>query len=241
VPVMSDRGNMDFTTHNYAAFDVDDGFEPARYDAMIREGVPEYDRLQALIAAQVVGARGLDLGTGLGLTTLRVWEKNDFEQIVCMDRQENMLADAAERLSDLPVEFVVGAFEEALPEGPFDTVYSALAVHHLDGPGKARLFARVAAVLAPGGRFVLGDLVVPEDPADVVTEIDGVWDRPSTLAEQVEWLEAAGLETTVVWAEKDLAVVVGQKPGPPIAPRHDAEESEAVELEPEVRKPLRWG
>jgi hypothetical protein len=36
-------------------------------------------------------------------------------------------------------------------------------------PVKADLFARIAARLRPGGRFVLGDVVVPEDPADVVT------------------------------------------------------------------------
>ena len=34
------------------------------------------------------------------------------------------------------------------PAGPFDLVASALAVHHLDGPGKAELFRRLAGVLA---------------------------------------------------------------------------------------------
>jgi tRNA (cmo5U34)-methyltransferase len=209
---MSAKGNPDFTTHNYADFDVDDGFEPETYDAMIRKGIPAYDRLQKEIAEQMTGRQGLELGTGLGTTTLQAWHANDFELIVCMDMAENMLADAAERLTDLPVRFLVRRLEDPLPEGPFDTVFSALAVHHLDGPAKADLFRRVAAVLAPGGRFVLGDLVVPEDPADVVTHIDGEWDRPSTLAEQVGWLQDAGLKTRIVWAEKDLAVVVGEKP-----------------------------
>ena len=61
-------------------------------------------------------------------------------------------------------------------------------MHHLDGAGKADLFARVADRLRPGGRFVLGDVVVPEDPADVVTPIDGVYDMPSTVADQLGWL-----------------------------------------------------
>jgi tRNA (cmo5U34)-methyltransferase len=208
---MSAKGNPDFTTHNYADFDVDEGFEPAIYDAMIRKGIPSYERLQKEVAAQVTGRQGLELGTGLGATTLEAWHANDFAQILCVDMAENMLADAAERLSDLPVRFRVGRLEDPLPEGPFDTVFSALAVHHLDGPAKADLFARVAAVLAPGGRFVLGDLVVPEDPTDVQTHIDGEWDRPSTLAEQVRWMQDAGLTTRVAWAEKDLAVLVGEK------------------------------
>ena len=59
-----------------------------------------------------------------------------------------------------------GAFRRPCPTGPFDLVTSALAVHHLDADGKRDLFARIAAALAPGGRFVLGDVIVPEDPAD---------------------------------------------------------------------------
>lgn len=208
---MSAEGNRDFTTHNYADFDVDEGFEPELYDAMIRKGIPAYDRLQKEVAAQVTGRQGLELGTGLGGTTLRAWHANDFAQILCVDMAENMLADAAERLTDLPVRFLQQRLEDPLPAGPFDTVFSALAVHHLDGPAKADLFVRVAAVLNPGGRFVLGDLVVPEDPADVVTHIDGEWDRPSTLPEQVRWMQDAGLTTRVAWAEKDLAVIVGEK------------------------------
>jgi len=37
------------------------------------------------------------------------------------------------------------------------------AIHHLYGDGKADLFVRVTAVLAAGGRFVFGDVVVPDD------------------------------------------------------------------------------
>ena len=64
-------------------------------------------------------------------------------------------------------------------------------------------------MLAPGGRFVLADVVVPEDPADVVTPLDAGFDLPSSVAEQLEWLAAAGLHAHVAWAHRDLAVIVG--------------------------------
>lgn len=89
---------------------------------------------------------------------------------------------------------------------------SALAVHHIDGAGKADLFARVADRLQPGGRFVLGDVVVPDDPADVVTPIDGVHDQPSTIGDQLRWLAGAGLDAEVVWARQDLAVIAADSP-----------------------------
>ena len=80
------------------------------------------------------------------------------------------------------------------------------------GSTKADLFRRVASVLAPGGRFVLGDVVVPEDPADVVTPIDADYDTPSTVPEQLRWLVEAGLRARLAWAHRDLAVLVGDAP-----------------------------
>jgi SAM-dependent methyltransferase len=92
----------------------------------------------------------------------------------------------------------VGRLEDRLPDGSFDLVVSALAVHHLDAAAKADLFVRVADQLRPGGRFVLGDVVVPDDPADAVTPIDGWYDKPSTVADQLRWLGAVELGARVV-------------------------------------------
>jgi tRNA (cmo5U34)-methyltransferase len=83
-----------------------------------------------------------------------------------------------------------------------------LCVHHLEGSLKRDLFARVRDVLAPGGRFVLGDVVVPVDRADAVIPLSAGYDHPSPLADQLEWLAETGFEACVVWEHKDLAVVV---------------------------------
>jgi tRNA (cmo5U34)-methyltransferase len=86
-------------------------------------------------------------------------------------------------------------------------VYSALVVHHLDGPGKQDLFRRVAGVLRPEGVLVLADVVVPDDPADVVTPIDWVIDLPDRADDQVQWLRDAGFDAELLWSHKDLAVI----------------------------------
>ena len=101
---------------------------------------------------------------------------------------------------------------DPLPAGPFDLVVSALAVHHLRGPEKADLFARIAGVLRPGGRFVLGDVVIPVDPADAVTPVSDGHDRPSTLADQLGWLADAGLRAATTWSERDLVVLRADRP-----------------------------
>jgi tRNA (cmo5U34)-methyltransferase len=110
------------------------------------------------------------------------------------------------------VELRTARLQDPLPDGPFDVVLSALAVHHLDGLGKRSLFSRVAAVLPPGGRFVMGDVVVPTDPQDAVVPLDESYDLPDTLADILAWLRQAGLEPSVIWERADLAVVVAEAP-----------------------------
>jgi tRNA (cmo5U34)-methyltransferase len=77
---------------------------------------------------------------------------------------------------------------------------------------KRSLFARIRAVLAPGGRFVLADVIVPDDPGDAVTSLTPGWDNPSTLGEQLRWLGDEGFGVEVTWVHRDLAVVCADSP-----------------------------
>lgn len=190
-------------------------FDPDTYMDLMREEVPAYDRLQQAVvdASEGLVARSvLDLGTGTGETLLRVLDRHPGATAVGVDRSEGMLAAASGRLEGRTVQLRVAELADPLPEGPYDLVISALAVHHLDGPEKAALFVRVAAVLRRGGRFVLGDVVIPTDAADAVTPITDDQDRPSTLADQLAWLADAGFDASGVWAERDLVVVRADHP-----------------------------
>jgi tRNA (cmo5U34)-methyltransferase len=90
-------------------------------------------------------------------------------------------------------------------------VVSAFAVHHLDGPGKAALFERVADALGPGGRFVLCDVVTPEGQVEHPVPLEEGVDLPSSVDEQLSWLLAAGLQPEVAFAEDDLAVITADR------------------------------
>jgi tRNA (cmo5U34)-methyltransferase len=65
--------------------------------------------------------------------------------------------------------------------------------------------------LRPDGRFVLGDLIVPERPEDVRTEVDGTVDVPDRLDDQLAWLREAGLDPEPVWVDRDLAVICAER------------------------------
>jgi tRNA threonylcarbamoyl adenosine modification protein (Sua5/YciO/YrdC/YwlC family) len=184
-------------------------FDPSTYAEMIHQDIPWYDEFQEAVA-QASGsgaARVLELGTGTGETARRLLERHPDARLVGVDESASMLAAARSALPADRVTLHVGAIEGPLPEGPFDLVASALCVHHLDGRLKRDLFARVRGVLAPGGRFVLGDVIVPLDAADAVIPLSDGYDHPSPLADQLRWLAETGFDAHVVWERRDLAVV----------------------------------
>lgn len=189
-------------------------WDPASYLELMRREVPDYERLQdETVAATGVGAtRILDLGTGTGETARRMLARHPKAALIGLDASDEMLGYARAGLPDDRVDLRVARLDRAVPQGPFDVVVSALAIHHLDGSGKAALFERVAAALAPGGRLVSGDVVVPRDRSDVVTPIDGDYDTPDSVGDQLTWLQDAGLRASVAWAYRDLAVIVGRSP-----------------------------
>jgi tRNA (cmo5U34)-methyltransferase len=185
-------------------------WDPDTYVKIVRDEVPDYDRVQDEVAYATEGVqarRVLELGTGTGVTSRRVLERHPAAELTGVDSSEHMLA-----VADLPgADLRLQDLRDELPEGPFDLVFSALAIHHLDGPGKADLFARVAAALAPGGRFVMADVIVPEDPGDVVTPLDAGFDLPDTVRDLLAWLGEAGLRARVSWQARDLAVLVADR------------------------------
>jgi tRNA (cmo5U34)-methyltransferase len=127
------------------------------------------------------------------------------DRLIAVDSSVEML-DAAR--AALPgAELRLSRLQDALPEGLFDLVYSALAVHHLDAGSKRDLFRRAAEVLRPGGVFVLADLVVAADPADRRISIDWELDVPDRLDDQLRWLGEAGFDAVVFWEDRDLAIV----------------------------------
>jgi len=193
----------------------DDHFDPATYREWVRGEIPQYDQLQESIAAATAAVAAtaiLDLGTGTGETLARVLPLHPAARVIGVDESKGMLGVARDELADYDVTLLVADLLDTLPSGPFDLVVSALAVHHLDGPGKATLFTRVADVLRPGGRFVLGDVVLPAETDSAVIPLTEGWDRPSTVADQVGWMADAGLAVEVLWEEDDLAVFSADRP-----------------------------
>jgi tRNA (cmo5U34)-methyltransferase len=151
----------------------------------------------------------LDVGTGTGAIALALADEAGAD-VVGLDSSDDALSLARENAhrTGLEIRLLRGDLRDGLPPGPFDLVVSVLAVHHLDADGKRDLFARIAQVT---DFFVLGDVVVPERPEDAVVEIDWVEDLPSSVPEQLGWLDEAGFDAEASYVRPDLAVFVARR------------------------------
>jgi L-threonylcarbamoyladenylate synthase len=193
-----------------AALDGQFHFNPETYTEMIREDVPAYDAFQdAVVEASGLGARRvLELGTGTGETARRLLARHPRATLVGIDESEAMLAAARGALDAERVTLRPARLQDPLTDGPFDLVASALCVHHLTGPEKADLFTRVKTALAPGGRFVLGDVVLPADGSASTVPLTPGYDKPDSVEDQLAWLREAGFDARLVWSDGELAVIV---------------------------------
>lgn len=191
-------------------------FTPASYDQMMADDVPAYGRLQHAIAVQTEGltvATVLDLGTGTGATARAILALHANAAVVGIDVSRDMLDAASRLLPAQQVTLLEQRLQDPLPAGPYQLVVSALAIHHLDGAGKAALFRRVFATQSPGGRFVFGDVVIPRQPVERPTPLSPGFDLPDSIDDQLGWLADAGFDARCVWTEGDLAVFSSVKPG----------------------------
>ena len=134
----------------------------------------------------------LELGIGTGETTRRLLERHPGAAVTGLDSSPEM----AFRARELGVEVRLARIEDPLPDGPWDLVISALAVHHLTDEGKRDLFRRVRETARA---LVLADVVLASPQ---VTPLEPGYDMPAGAEEQAEWCRGE-----VVWSADDLAVI----------------------------------
>lgn len=130
--------------------------------------VPERERQVSTISALLPRSEEpflvLDVACGEGLLSEAILEAHTSARVYGLDGSEEMLTAARKRMSRFGERFQTfpfDLFERRWPQSelPILGVVSSLAVHHLEGTGKAAFFQEAFDRLAPGGMLIIADLV----------------------------------------------------------------------------------
>ncbi|MEZ5931773.1 MAG: class I SAM-dependent methyltransferase [Alphaproteobacteria bacterium] len=158
--------------------------ESAVYRTLSRYAVPDRERqieiMISLIGAAALDGPILDLCCGEGLVSEAILKAMTSVTVHAFDGSTSMLDDARQRIGEsdrlVTREIDLGADDWRRTDVAYRAVVSSLAVHHLDGEGKRKLFADIHTMLAPGGVFVLADVIRPARPVghEIAAEL---WDE----------------------------------------------------------------
>lgn len=166
----------------------------------------------------------VDLGCGTGNVTRILAQRWPQAEVVGVDSSASMLDEGRAAARDLPrLRFVVADLAAWAPEAPVDLVYSNAALHWL--PDHAVLFARVAAMVAPGGALAVqmpdnfgapSHTIIAELAASVRWRAQlGALVRPSPVAPveaYYRWLAPVCAEVDI-WTTEYLQVLPAQPGG----------------------------
>lgn len=152
------------------------------------------DRAEQLaVVSKMIGPLGdgvvLDLCSGTGELSHRILADHSRCRIIGLDGSDKMLAESRRTLAAFgdryrPERFDLGATHWRKQNPAPTAVVSSLAIHHLDGSGKNRLYRDVFNMLRPGGMFVVADLFFPssEPGRELARRMWDEWVRANALA-----------------------------------------------------------
>jgi tRNA (cmo5U34)-methyltransferase len=197
-----------------------DFWDSEKFDSLRRQLIPSFDLLYAT-GADFIGAvcrsdaQILDVGAGTGLLSELIRSRLPQASFTLLDASPEMLSKAVHRMGDsAKCSYLHGDFSKTLPEGRYDAVVSALAIHHLTHADKRALFDKIFNRLTPNGLFVNVEQLAGPNYAfeqfydrqherhvrDMSTPPEE-WSRgrermkldiPADLLTQLEWLRSAG-------------------------------------------------
>ncbi len=153
-----------------------------KYDKNRRKFIPCFDDYYEFTTKMILDnidspRRVLDLGAGTGLLTYYWFKECKTADYVLVDIADEMLNVSRKRFAGLVnIHHKILDYTKQLPEGEFDTIISALSIHHLDDGQKADLFKRIYEKLPVGGIFVNYDQFCAGTPM-MNQWLDSYWEK----------------------------------------------------------------
>ena len=117
------------------------------YDGNRRKFIPCFDDFyegttKFIVSNINIPKRIIDLGAGTGLLTYFWYQQCPDSEYVLVDIADEMLNVARKRFNSIGnISYQVMNYIDKLPDTTYDTVISALSIHHLEDEDKIKLFS----------------------------------------------------------------------------------------------------
>lgn len=211
----------------------------SKYDRDIVAVIPGHEELHRKLIEYLKKRKGgvksiLDLGTGTAITAALIAKQFSDATFTLNDFSKPMLNGAKKKLNGSSVKFLFGDYARVPIGNGYDVVVSVIGMHHQTTAGKKAMFKKIYASLAPGGCFLLGDLMTWRDArvaavaqarhlhhlvstASNAASLQAwahhhlVLNDPATVEDQTEWLRNCGFTVKKLFGQWNTVLLVAEK------------------------------
>ena len=211
-----------------------------KYDKNRRKFIPcfddFYESTTAFISAGINTPKSIvDLGAGTGSLSYHWYKYFPNAKYMLIDIADDMLDVAKRRFQGIDTfSYEVSDYKSTLPDISFDTVISALSIHHLEDNEKENLFSKIYEALPQGGVFVNYDQFCAGEN-ELNKWYDSYWeqqlynsgltktdielwherrklDRECSVEQEMDMLKRSGFETVkCVYSYQKFSVILAKK------------------------------
>lgn len=214
--------------------------EAEDYDGLIPRLIPHYHEQNEMLLNLIpfetdINLKALDLGAGTGILSELILSSFPKSRVTAFDLSQKMLEVFRKKLSGFKdrLDTKLGDFAADDLGCGYDLIVSGLAIHHLDDSGKQSLFKRIFESLNKGGALLVRDCVTGATPS-LTEHYEKLWrafmqangedaakwfaryleeDTPSSVGEQLAWLNEAGfVNIGCHWRYLNFAIFGAEKP-----------------------------